>query len=302
MVHNVLMFSSVSRGRRTFFRRQPRLARRVRSATTIAAVSCSAFLLTGCSSVEGSLSSSSTTTANTQAGVENLTTTVNSAQPWNKTSFIEGLQSTADGRLLVGTGMYGQSRIYFTKDGVESNSQPLDRSLFGEGVAITGDTVWQLTWREHKAIKRKASTLEQVGEASYDTEGWGLCAQKDRLVMSDGSGSLTFRDPQTFAKTGSVKVTLNGKDTSMLNELECTSDGMVWANVWQTNQIYRIDPASGKVTGVADTTGLLPAAKKPGADVLNGITAVPGTTPEQQRFFITGKYWDQIYDVTFSRK
>jgi glutamine cyclotransferase len=112
--------------------------------------------------------------------------------------------------------------------------------------------------------------------------------------MSDGSDRLTFRDPSTFAETGHVDVTLDGKPVDQLNELDC-SGGVVWANLWQSDRIVRINTATGTVTGVLDID--LPAGDRPGADVLNGIAAVPGTT---DRFYLTGKLWDTLYEVRIS--
>lgn len=217
--------------------------------------------------------------------------------PWDSGTFTQGVEMAEDGTLIVGAGMYGQSRIYrSTLDGQQSNTQRLSPELFGEGITIDGNTVWQLTWKAGVAIHRDAGTLEETGRVNYQGEGWGICSDGTRLVMSNGSGTLTFRDPQTFDTTGTVDVSLNGKPTAQLNELECTDDGQVLANVWQTDKIYRIDPTSGKVTGVIDTAGVFPAKDKPGADVLNGIAQIPGT----DRFLVTGKYWDTLYEVRFA--
>lgn len=228
-----------------------------------------------------------------------LHTQITATHPWDNTSFTQGLATDGDS-LIAGTGMYGQSRIYRTTvDGQQSDNHDLAPQLFGEGLAVHGDTVWQLTWKEHTAIKRDLATLRETGSETYDGEGWGLCSDGERLVMSDGSGRLTFRDPDTFSEIGGVDVTLNGAATDELNELDCAADGSVWANVWQSNDIYRIDPISGEVTDVADTSGIFPAADRPGSDVLNGIASVPGTDPAERRFYVTGKYWDELYEVQF---
>ena len=269
------------------------------------------FTVTACSSENAKPSSESqaeqsTGTASNADEPQHLNAKVTTTHPWDKSSFTQGLETDRNGKLVVGTGMYKHSRIYRTTvDGQQSDSHDLPSQFFGEGLTITGDHVWQLTWKENTAIKRNAGDLREIGRVHYDGEGWGLCSQQNRLVMSDGSGTLSFRDPQTFAKTGEVAVTKGSQPTNMLNELECSPDGSVWANVWQTNEIYRIDPNTGKVTGVADLTDKLPAATRSGADVLNGIALVPnqGTdshSPDQQRFYITGKWWDELYEVTFS--
>ena len=232
---------------------------------------------------------------------QTLTTTIEATHPWDSTSFTQGLEATEAGDLIVGTGMYNQSRIYRTSvDGQQANSHELEGRLFGEGVTVHNDTVWQLTWKAGIAFKRDVNTLEETGRVDYQGEGWGLCSDGSQLVMSDGSGTLTFRNPETFAVTGTVDVTRNGKKTDQLNELDCASDGSVWANVWQTNEIYKIDVNSGDVIAVADTTGILPAADRPGADVLNGIAEIPGSNG--QRFYITGKYWNELYEVRFQPK
>ena len=157
-----------------------------------------------------------------------LNVQVDKSHPWDKSSFTQGVETDAEGSLVVGTGQYKQSRIYRTTlDGKQSDSHDLPNDFFGEGLTIAGDAVWQLTWKEHTAIKRKSSDLSEIGRARYEGEGWGLCSQKDRLVMSDGTGTLSFRDPATFAKTGEVSVTKAGQATTMLNELECAPDGSV---------------------------------------------------------------------------
>lgn len=252
------------------------------------------------------------------ANVPRVTPEIIAEYQWDSSSFTQGLEFDSDGSLVVGTGMYGASEAYRTDlvNKTPDDAQPggavptlqkrdeqrLDPKFFGEGLTIHDYSVWQLTWKEGTAFRRDRNTLQETATASYDGEGWGLCSDGDRLIMSDGSGTLTFRDPETFAPTGNVKVTLDGKDTSELNELECGqssgghSNGIVWANVWQTNEIYKIDAATGEVTEVIDTTGLFPAATRPGADVLNGIAQIPG----KDEFLLTGKYWDTAYKVRFS--
>lgn len=170
----------------------------------------------------------------------------------------------------------------------------LPGDLFGEGITVTGDRIWQLTWQEGVALERDRETLAELRRVEYSGEGWGLCFDGTRLVMSDGSDRLTFRDPATFAPTGSVEVRAEGSPVEELNELECV-DGQVWANVWRSDQIVRIDPASGQVTAVVDASGLLSPQQRAGTDVLNGIAAVPGT----DEFLLTGKLWPAVFRVRF---
>ncbi|MFD4295116.1 glutaminyl-peptide cyclotransferase [Rhodococcus sp. NPDC058532] len=217
-------------------------------------------------------------------------------RPHDPTAFTQGLE-IADGALLEGTGLVGRSYVT-ARDldtGAELARADLPATMFGEGITVVGDTVWQLTWRDQVAFARDRTTLRERARVAYDGEGWGLCAQPDRLVMSDGSSTLTFRDPATFAVRGTVDVTLDDRRVDRLNELECTADGMVYANVWQTTDIVRIDPASGAVVAVIDASGLLTEADAAEADVLNGIAAIPGT----DRFLITGKLYPTIFDVRF---
>lgn len=230
------------------------------------------------------------------SSVEKLRPEIVAEHPWDTSTFTQGLEVAGDDQLVVGTGMYGDSRIYRTTlDGQQSDSYDLEDQYFGEGITVHGDKVWQLTWKKGVAYHRNLSDLAEIGTATYEGEGWGICSQGQRLVMSDGTDKLTFRDPETFQEAGSVSVTIDGQKTTYLNELDCSEDGTVYANVWQTDQIFRIDPGSGKVTGVIDTAGEFPAKNKPGADVLNGIAHIPGT----DRYLVTGKYWDTLYEVRF---
>jgi glutaminyl-peptide cyclotransferase len=153
-----------------------------------------------------------------------------------------------------------------------------------------------LTWREGIAFVLDARTLAELDRHRYDAEGWGLCDDGARLVMSDGSDRLVFRDRSTFAPVGSVRVTRAGAPLRALNELECV-DGSVYANVWRTDTIVRIDPGTGRVVAEIDAAGLLRPDERP-ADpdaVLNGIAydATSGT------FFLTGKRWPALFEVRF---
>ncbi len=217
-------------------------------------------------------------------------------RPHDRTAFTQGLE-ISDGELIEGTGLVGRSYLSArdVDSGVERVRVPLPDDLFGEGVTVAGDTVWQLTWQDQVAFARDRGTLAERSRVRYDGEGWGLCAQPDRLVMSDGTDTLTFRDRVTFAPLGRVAVRLDGRPVDRLNELECTPDGWVYANVWQSDDIVRIDPATGAVVAVIDASGLLTAEQSAGVDVLNGIAAVPGT----DRFLVTGKFYPSLFEVRF---
>ena len=167
---------------------------------------------------------------------------------------------------------------------------------------MAGDRVWQLTWREGVARVYARNGLRLLRTVPYDGEGWGICFDGRRLVTSDGSSRLAFRDPVSFRVLRRVRVTLDGPArvraglaagaVERLNELECVG-GSVYANVWQTDLIVRIDPGSGRVSAVIDASGLLPPAAAAAADVLNGIAY----DPARKLFLLTGKLWPRLYEV-----
>ncbi|WP_280477036.1 glutaminyl-peptide cyclotransferase [Nocardia asiatica] len=216
-------------------------------------------------------------------------------RPHDPKAFTQGLE--VDGGVLYeGTGLAGASSVRASRltTGEELARAELPAPYFGEGITVAGATLWQLTWHDGVAIARDPATLAERGRVSYEGEGWGLCARDGRLIMSDGTDRLTFRDPETFAATGSVELTSH--NGARLNELECAADGSVYANDWPTDTILRVDPDSGAVLASADAAGLLPATARAGADALNGIAQLPGT----DRFLITGKNWPTMFEVRFA--
>ena len=241
--------------------------------------------------------SSNATTSSTAAtaAVQLLRVEVIERRPHDRGSFTEGLV-IAGGRLYEGSGLHGEStlREVDARTGAVTRSITIPDKYFGEGIAVVDDRVIQLTYQEHTALVYRLSDFKQLSTFTYDTEGWGLCDDGTRLVMSDGTNQLYFRDRSTFAVQRKVSVTQDGVPRDQLNELECV-DGQVYANVWQTDTIVRIDPASGKVTAVIDATGLLTAAEANGVDVLNGIAYDPST----KTFLLTGKYWPTLFEVRF---
>ena len=215
--------------------------------------------------------------------------------PHDRSSFTQGLE-LADGTLYEGTGRHGRSALRALDPGTGRvlREERLPAALFGEGITVVDDRIWQITWEEGVAIERDRASLRELRRVRYPGEGWGLCRDGSRLVMSDGSDRLSFRDPATFAPLGQIAVTLEGRPVPEINELECTG-GQVWANVWGSDRLLRIDPASGRVTAEVDASGLLPPGERAGTDVLNGIAAVPGT----DEFLLTGKLWPHVYRVRF---
>lgn len=225
-----------------------------------------------------------------------------SRRPHDPGAFTQGLQLDALGRLYESTGLYRRStlREVDPTSGDVLRAVALPGSQFGEGLALVDDRLIQLTWREGIANAWDAETFALLETFAYDGEGWGLCHDGERLVMSDGSDRLTFRDPATFEIEGTVRVDHGGLGPLLLNELECVDDE-VWAHMWLTDTVLRIDPASGALTGRLELGDLrrevladpatAEAAEMP--DVLNGITwdARAGT------FLVTGKLWPTLFEI-----
>jgi glutamine cyclotransferase len=215
------------------------------------------------------------------------------AYPHDPGAFTQGLLFL-DGKLYESTGLYGRSslrRVDLASGQVEARAGVPD-GLFAEGLARVGDRLIQLTWKEGKALVWDLATLRKLSEFSYEGEGWGLCYDGRRLVMSDGSDRLVFRNPTSFAKEGEVLVRRAGMPLRNLNELECSA-GVVYANVWQDSHLARIDPSSGQVTAWIDAAGLLDASEAAGTDVLNGIAEMNTTG----HLLVTGKLWPHVYEV-----
>lgn len=266
----------------------------------LTALICS-FSLTGCTPAvqeePPALSSSGSSSASKPASdVDRLTVEVVDTHPFDPETFTQGLEVDEDGTLLVSHGTYGHSGLYRrTLDGTVTQSTALGDEYFGEGLTRTGDAIWMLTWKEHTAFRIDPETLEPQATVDYAGEGWGLCSTDSAVYMTDGTSTLIERDPQTFAERGRVTVTRDGSPVQKLNELSCAPDGAIYANVFLTDEIVRIDPATGTVTGLIDASGLRPAdATDPNA-VLNGIAHIPDT----DRFYLTGKMWPVMYEVRF---
>jgi len=214
--------------------------------------------------------------------------------PHDPTAFTQGLV-IRDGVLLESTGRAPSSvRRVRLEDGVVLQKHELAPEYFGEGLTEIDGRIVTLTWNNGVGFVWNADDLRPVSRFTYAGEGWGLTHDGTRLILSDGSPNLRFLDSATFAETGRVPVTLNGRPLRQLNELEWI-DGEVWANVWQTNFIVRIDPASGHVVGIIDLNGLLPAGtvKDPNDDVLNGIA----WDAANRRLFVTGKNWPSLFEI-----
>ncbi|HSN94095.1 MAG TPA: glutaminyl-peptide cyclotransferase [Anaerolineaceae bacterium] len=214
--------------------------------------------------------------------------------PHDPGAFTEGLL-IQDAVLYESTGLEGQSdfRKVELLTGKVLAETPLDPTYFGEGLALLNGRFYQLTWRNEIALVFDAKTLAQIGSFSVSGEGWGLTTDGQTLIRSDGSATLTWHDPSTFAPIKTVQVTLNSQPIAQLNELEYI-DGIIYANVFMTDNILRIDPATGQVLTVIDASSLRPDATKTNANgVLNGIAWDPAT----KSLYLTGKNWSFLYKV-----
>lgn len=214
--------------------------------------------------------------------------------PHDRSAYTQGLL-WHDGALYEGTGLVGESslRRVDLETGEVQKRVDLAGERFGEGIAVVGDRIYQLTWRDGIAFVYDLETFALLDSLGYEGEGWGLTYDGTHLIMSDGSDRLRFLDPATFEQIRSVRVTDDGAPLTSLNELEYIG-GEVWANVYQSDYIVRIDPASGAVTGWLDLGGLLPRAERTGGvDVLNGIA----WDPDSRRLFVTGKRWPYVFEV-----
>jgi glutaminyl-peptide cyclotransferase len=216
------------------------------------------------------------------------------AYPHDASAFTQGL-AFENGVLYEGTGLRGRSslRRVDLETGEVMQTIALPDKFFGEGVAILGDTIVQLTWQSGIGRVYDKNDLSLLREFTYDTEGWGITYDGTRLIMSDGTATLHFLDPATFAVECYVTVRDRDNVVTGLNELEYI-DGKVYANVWPTNRIAVIDPADGRVTGWLDLSGLLASRPSTGhVDVLNGIAY----DAANDRLFVTGKLWPWLFEI-----
>ncbi len=218
-------------------------------------------------------------------------------RPHDPGAFTQGLL-WHDGALYESTGQYGEStvrRVNLETGAVEAQ-RALPEEHFGEGLARVGERLIQLTWNAGIAYVYDIDDFTLLDSLRYEGKGWGLCFDGEALFMSDGTPRLTRRDPDSFATLETLEVTLEGRPVADVNELEC-AEGWLYANIWRTDWIVRIDPASGEVVALIDAGPLrarLPATSDPDA-VLNGIAYLP----ESATFLLTGKNWPSAFEVIF---
>lgn len=235
-----------------------------------------------------------------QAPVATLPTygyTVVKAFPHDPTAFTQGLQFV-DGIFYEGTGLNGQSTIRKVRidTGEVLERRSLGQEHFGEGIVLFNKTLYQLTWQSGLAFVYDGASFRFQKNFTYKGEGWGLTHDGTNLIMSDGTDELRFLDPATFRERRRIRVTAVGKPVKELNELEFVK-GEVFANVWQTDYIARIDPKSGTVTGWIDMRGLLSPRERAATDVLNGIAY----DAAGDRLFVTGKLWPKLFEIRLTR-
>lgn len=217
------------------------------------------------------------------------------AYPHDIGAFTEGLFFDR-GRLFESTGLEGASSLREVRlsDGRVLRQRDLPATVFGEGIVAWRGKLVALEWQSGNGTLWSLDDFRPLGRFRYRPEGWGLTRDDRRLIMSDGTARLRFLDPITLAETGGVTVTAEGRPVRDLNELEWI-DGEVWANIWQTDRIARIDPRDGRVKGWVDLSGLLTRAERarPGIDVANGIAWDART----RRVYVTGKNWPWLYHI-----
>lgn len=214
--------------------------------------------------------------------------------PHNRDAFTQGLVYD-NGVLYEGTGQETGSslREVDLETGKIRRQLNLDASLFGEGIALYRDRIFQVTWRNKVGFIYEKQTFKVLNKTYYSTEGWGLTTMNDKIVMSDGTNILYFYEPEMFTVTSQIEVYDNEKKIDSLNELEYI-DGEIWANIWMSDLIARIDPVSGKVLSYINLKGILPEEDKQfDTDVLNGIAY----DKAGKRIFITGKRWPKLFEI-----
>lgn len=218
--------------------------------------------------------------------------------PHDSSAFTQGLMFL-DGSLLESTGLNGQStlRKVDLKTGKVLKQVQVLPQYFAEGLAVLGDKVFQLTWQNRKGLVYDLESFRLEKEFAYEGEGWGLTTDGQWLILSDGTDHIRFLDPLTFEVKRTIRVRHQGQPVNRLNELEHIK-GEIYANVWGADYVVRIDPATGNVIGVIDFTGLLAAKDRVNTDVLNGIAY----DAAEDRLFVTGKRWPNLFEVRLKLK
>lgn len=217
----------------------------------------------------------------------------------DRNAFTQGLVYL-DGVLYESTGLNGRSSLRSVElaTGKVLQSRPVAAEYFAEGLAFLDNKLFQLTWQNGLAFVYDRMSFRPITTLKYPGEGWGLATDGKHLILSDGTATLRFLDPATFREIKRITVTDRGRPVTQLNELEWVK-GEIYANVWQTDRLVRIAPATGKVTGWIDLSGLLTEAERySGVDVLNGIAY----DAKGDRLFVTGKLWPKLFEIKLVKK
>jgi len=260
-------------------------------------VSLAAFLFVLVASCKNNDTSSGTGTNNAAPQTPILSYTVAATYPHDTSSYTQGLEFYK-GQLLEGTGLEGKSKLAKVDltTGKPLKNVPLDAKLFGEGITVLHDTLYQLTWQNKKVLVYTASDFKKIKEFPLNTEGWGLTNDGKNLIVSDGSSNLYFYEPSTFRLLRTQGVTEGGSPAFNINELEYIND-FVYANQYEYNYILKIDPNSGQVVAKLDLSELANRvqSKDPQVNYLNGI-AYDSVT---KKVYVTGKLWPEMFQIQF---
>lgn len=219
--------------------------------------------------------------------------------PHDPKAFTQGL-AFHDGNLYESTGHHGTStlRRVELKSGKVKKKYNVPPEYFAEGIAIFQDKIYQLTWQSHKCFIYDLDSFKLEGEFHHGGEGWGLTHDGKLLIMSDGTSQLRFLDPNTFLPVRTLSVLDGAQPLLDINELEYIK-GEIYANIWHSERVVRIDPASGKIVGWIDLSGLRPPDVENDTDnVLNGIAY----DEKEDRLFVTGKRWPKLFEIRLKRK
>jgi glutamine cyclotransferase len=259
--------------------------------------------LGSCTNEKNTTEDTATTVAQ-PAPISNLAFKLNGTFPHDTVSFTEGF-FVHNGQFIESTGSPSDKPqakslvgILNTKTGKLDAKIELDRSIyFGEGVVILNDKLYQLTYKNQQGFIYDAKTFKKLGEFKYaNLEGWGLTTDGKSIIMSDGTSTLTYLDPNTQKPIKTITVTTEGQPLNMINELEYI-DGYIFANVWLTNDIVKIDPATGNIVASMDMNPIFAAEKadNPNANEMNGIAYDKDT----KKVYVTGKMWSKVYEIAF---
>lgn len=231
----------------------------------------------------------------TTSNVSQLSYSVAATFPHDTSSYTQGLEFYK-GKLLEGTGMKGKSKLaeIELKTGKPLKEIKLDTALFGEGITVLNDTLYQLTWQEKKVLVYTAKDLKKIKELPLNTDGWGITNNGKELIVTDGSSNLYFYETGTFKLLRIQSVTADATPTAGLNELEYIN-GFIYANQYENPYVFKIDEGTGQIVGRIDLSDIVNRikAKAPYANVLNGIAY----NQETKKLYVTGKWWPELYEI-----